>query len=55
MKTKNKFNKEKIYCFISIIILLWIFLSFIDVNLNNLGIENNYARWNLFTNVLCKN
>lgn len=59
-KTIREFKKDPIgYVFsaISIAILLWMFISFIDVNLSNIPGSENYGRhinhgWN-FWNIFC--
>ena len=38
---------EKIFNGICAIVLIWLVLSFVDVNIHNLG-DQQYAWWNLF-------
>lgn len=39
---------EKIIVAVAALLLIWLVISFIDINLHNLGNEH-YMKWNLFS------
>lgn len=48
MGEKKKDRVTKVLAFLSLLLLVWLFVSFIEVNIKNGDLDPHYSSWNFF-------
>jgi len=48
MGEKKKDRVTKVLAFLSLLLLAWLFVSFIEVNIKNGDLDPHYSSWNFF-------